>query len=288
MSKDNNSALMIAGTHIDNGTVQPLAGSEAELMRMIGRHEAFGVMANRTTSAWAETLKQIKDRKIYKQMGLTWNEFCPKFLSISTDKADRVIRDLEEFGDMYFMLSEVTRLSRDQFRAIQGNIQDGKLLIGEEQVDISKGNQDRIREFIASVQMEAQLSKVELAKVKEAECKAKKTADTVKRAFESVREELNELKSQEEKLFPNVSSVMRQLLKCQTLIVRAAEILSTVAAGGLSDVDEGAMKGLVHYTFSVVSKASGEDPVGMFSDMLFPRDLLSEQVPAVKDSTAKK
>jgi hypothetical protein len=288
MSKDNNSTLMIAGTHIDNGTVQPLAGSEAELMRMIGRHEAFGVMANRTTSAWAETLKQIKDRKIYKQMGLTWNEFCPKFLSISTDKADRVIRDLEEFGDMYFMLSEVTRLSRDQFRAIQGNIQDGKLLIGEEQVDISKGNQDRIREFIASVQMEAQLTKVELGKVKEAEGKAKKTADTAKRAFESVREELNELKSQEEKLFPNVSPVMRQLLKCQTLIVRAAEILSTVAAGGLSDVDEGAMKGLVHYTFSVVSKASGEDPAGMFSDMLSPRDLLSEQVPAVKQSKAKK
>ena len=287
MSKEN-SALMIAGTHIENGTVQPLAGSEAELMRMIGRHEAFGVMANRTTSAWAETLKQIKDRKIYKQLGLAWNDFCPKFLSISTDKADRIIRDLEEFGDMYFMLSEVTRLSRDQFRAIQGNIQDGKLLIGEEQVDIAKANQDKIREFIASVQMENQLTKVELAKVKEAEGKAKKSAEDAKKAFQSAREELNELKTQEDKLFPNVSPVMRQLLKCQTLIVRASEILSTVAAGPLSDVDEGAMKGLVHYSFSVISKASGEDPAGMFADMLSPRDLLSEQIPAVKESKAKK
>ena len=287
MSKEQNNALMIAGTHIENGTVQPLAGSEAELMRMIGRHEAFGVIANRTTAAWAETLKQIKDRKVYKQLGLSWNEFCPKFLSISTDKADRIIRDLEELGDMYFMLSEVTRLSRDQFRAIQGNIQDGKLLIGEEQVDISKTNQERIREFIASVQLEAQLTKVELAKVKEAEGKAKKNAENAKKAFESAREELNELKTQEEKLFPNVSLVMKQLLKAQTLIVRAAEILSTVAGGGISDVEEGAMKGLVHYAISTVTTATGEDPAGMFADMLQPRDLIAEHVPS-KEPKAKK
>jgi hypothetical protein len=286
MSKEQNT-LTIAADQIETGG--PFMSKQGELMRMIGRHEAFGVIANRTTAAWAETLKQLKDSKQYKDMGLTWNEFCPKFLSISTDKADRIIRDLEELGDMYFMLSEVTRLSRDQFRAIQGNIQDGKLLIGQEQVDISKSNQERIREFIASVQMEAQLTKGELAKSREAETKAKKNAENAKKAFESARNELQELKSQDDKLFPNVSDQMKLLFKAQTFFVRGAEILESLSRTPLSETDDGALKGLVHYAITVITTAAGEDPAGMFADMLQPRDLIAEQVPAVKElSKAKK
>jgi hypothetical protein len=278
-------SLVVATDVLSTG---PIASDSAELFKMIGRHEAFGAIANRTTAVWAECLKRIKESKQYKALGITWDEFCPAYLSISTDTADRIIKNLNEFGEIYFLLSEVTKISRDQFQAIQGHITDGKLRIGEELVDIAKSNQDRIRDFISSVQMDAQIAKSELAKSKEAETKSRKAAETAKKAYESAREELVELKSQDDKLFPNVSDAMKQLLKAQTLFIRGAEILSTLAATPLSEVDDGALKGLAHYAISVITTASGEDPAGMFSDMLSPRDLLSEQVPAVKQSKAKK
>ena len=44
----------------------------------IGRHQAFGLMASQYSAADAECLRQIRDNKHYRALGLTWEEFCSR------------------------------------------------------------------------------------------------------------------------------------------------------------------------------------------------------------------
>ena len=67
----------------------------------LGRHQAFGLIANRCSAADAECLKAIRDGGEYKQLGLTWEQFCAKHAGVSRVHADRQIHYLEEFGAFF-------------------------------------------------------------------------------------------------------------------------------------------------------------------------------------------
>src|ERR1019366_249941 len=73
----------------------------------LGRHQAFGLIANRCSAADAECLKAIRDGGEYKQFELTWEQFCGKHAGVSRVYADRQIHCLEEFGGNYFRFADV-------------------------------------------------------------------------------------------------------------------------------------------------------------------------------------
>lgn len=176
-------ALAIAGEQVNQ-----LPAELAEVYKMIGRQEAFGVMASRSSAAWAETLKRLKEGKAYKYFELTWEEFCPRHLNISRQTADRTIADYKEFGEVYFSLSEVARISRDAFRAIEGSVtSDGQLDLGGELVPITKANSDRIREYLDSIH-------VELAQTKAEADKRRIKLDAAEANARNAREEVEALK----------------------------------------------------------------------------------------------
>src|SRR5450756_455042 len=82
----------------------------------LGRHQAFGLIANRCSAADAECLKAIRDGGEYKQLGLTWEQFCGKHAGVSRVYADRQIHCLEEFGGNYFRFAEVMQISPETYR----------------------------------------------------------------------------------------------------------------------------------------------------------------------------
>ena len=80
------------------------------LGRLLGRREAFNLVAARCSAAEAGQLREIRATKNYLDCG-DWEEFCWKHLQMSRENANRIIRLLEELGPQYFELAQLTRIS---------------------------------------------------------------------------------------------------------------------------------------------------------------------------------
>ena len=110
----------------------------------LGRHRAFGLIANRCSAADAECLKAIRDGGEYKELGLSWEQFCEKHAGVSRYQANRQIHYLEEFGANYFRLSEVMAISPDTYRLIAGSVTEEGLEFGGERFALIPENRVKI------------------------------------------------------------------------------------------------------------------------------------------------
>ena len=90
----------------------------------VGRQQAFAMIANKCSAAQALCLKQVRETRLYEKLELTWEEFCKEYAGISREQADRLIRQHEEFGDAYFRLSEIARISPETYRQIASQVSD--------------------------------------------------------------------------------------------------------------------------------------------------------------------
>ena len=114
----------------------------------VGRQQAFAVIANKCSAAQALALKQLKESACHTQLGLSWEDFCGRFAGVSSRQADRIIAQFEEFGEAYFRLSNLARISADNFRAIAPAVTGECLDIDGEMVPIVPENAARIRAFV--------------------------------------------------------------------------------------------------------------------------------------------
>jgi hypothetical protein len=97
----------------------------------MGRREAFGLVAGRCAAADIETLRQIREQKLYKQLGHSWAECCTLDLHVARRSVDRDIGYLEEFGPEFFHVRQMTHISPKDYRAIASHItQEGVHLNG--------------------------------------------------------------------------------------------------------------------------------------------------------------
>jgi hypothetical protein len=92
------------------------------LGRCMGRREAFGLVAGRCSAADIETLRQIREQKLYKQLGHSWAECCTLDLHVARRSVDREIGYLEEFGPEFFHVRQMTHISPKDYRAIASYI----------------------------------------------------------------------------------------------------------------------------------------------------------------------
>jgi hypothetical protein len=114
----------------------------------IGRQQAFAVISAKCSAAQALTLKNIKDSRAYEALGCNWNDYCPKYFGISRVTADRIIHQLEEFGQAYFRLGELARITEAGFREIASNVTSEAIEFEGEMIPLTPENAPRIRSAV--------------------------------------------------------------------------------------------------------------------------------------------
>ena len=90
--------------------IQPASDGQAreaaEVGVWLGRRQAFAMMAGRCSASDAECLRDIRAHKRYRAFNMAWDQFCTEHLGINRATADRVIRQLDEFGPEFFTLTQ--------------------------------------------------------------------------------------------------------------------------------------------------------------------------------------
>ncbi len=117
----------------------------------VGRQQAFAVIANKCSAAQALCLKQVKETRLHEKLALTWEEFCKEYAGVSRSQADRLIQQHEEFGDAYFRLSEIARISPETYRQIAGQVSDEGLEIDGRKLALTPENAPQIRAAIQTL-----------------------------------------------------------------------------------------------------------------------------------------
>jgi hypothetical protein len=138
-----------------------------DLGTWLGRRQAFAVVAGRCSAADAECLRTIREKKLYRACGLTWEEFCRQKAGISRSGADQIIRQLEELGPAYFHLSSVTRITPESFRLIAPAVSEQGVEYGGELIPFSAENTSRLTAAIDDLRTRAEPPAKESAPVAE-------------------------------------------------------------------------------------------------------------------------
>jgi hypothetical protein len=121
---------------------------------LLGRSQAFGFVASKCSVAQAQCLLAIREQKQFEALGLSWEEFCGQYAGVSRSYADQLIRNLKEFGEVYFRLSEILHISETAYRAIAATIDGDTIEIEGESIPIVSENAARIRKHIARLRSE--------------------------------------------------------------------------------------------------------------------------------------
>jgi hypothetical protein len=121
---------------------------------LTGRQQAFAMIASKCTYAQAVCLKQIHTTRAYEQFGLSWEDFCSKHVGISRVHAERIIHRLDEFGEAWFRLSALARISTDLFREIHDRVTADTIELDGEQIPLIPANTQKIRAGIRRLQDE--------------------------------------------------------------------------------------------------------------------------------------
>jgi hypothetical protein len=125
---------------------EPINGqASVALGTWIGREQAFNALAHHCSAARVACLKQVRDTESYKSLSLTWEQFCPEHAGISRVHADRLIRQLAEFGAPFFQLTDIVPVSPAAYREIEPAIVDGTIEFQGEQIPITRENAAKIK-----------------------------------------------------------------------------------------------------------------------------------------------
>jgi hypothetical protein len=131
------------------------AEDAVELGTWIGRKQAFSVVAGRCSAADAKCLREIREAKKYRQLGLTWEQFCRQYAGMGRAMADRTIQQLEEFGESFFHLVGLTRITPEDYRLIAGSVSEQGVEHGGETIPIDPANTARLNTAVDELRRQA-------------------------------------------------------------------------------------------------------------------------------------
>jgi len=127
---------------------------DVQLMKLgitLGQNQTFALIAGRCSAAQAQVIRCLREDKLYKACCEKWDDFCPKYLNVSRGEADRIIRLLDEFGPVYFEVSQMTRISAGTFRAIAPAIMDGAIHHDGEAIALIPENSQKVAAVVAEI-----------------------------------------------------------------------------------------------------------------------------------------
>jgi len=138
---------------MENTTIPNLAQIVA-FGTSIGRSQAFGALAFKSSAEQARAFEQVWQSGDYKLLGLTWEDFCLQYAGLSHQRVEAIIRNRQEFGDTYLQLSDIIAVSPETYRRIQPKVHDDCLEISGVMVPILPENAARIREAVHRLRAE--------------------------------------------------------------------------------------------------------------------------------------
>ena len=127
---------------------------QIDLGSWTGLQKAFATVAGSCSAARAQCLKQVRESGMLDDVGLTWDEFCKDYAGLSRPHADSLIRQYEQFGDAYFRLSEIARVSPRTFERIAGRVEGDAIEIDGDKVALTPENAPRIRAAIQTLRQQ--------------------------------------------------------------------------------------------------------------------------------------
>jgi len=116
-----------------------------EAAAITARQQVFAMFASKCLYAQAVCLREIHDTKAYQHLGLTWEEYCTQHAGISRPHAESIIKRLEEFGEAYFRLCAVVRVSPDLFRELRDRVTAETIELDGEKIALVPENTQKIR-----------------------------------------------------------------------------------------------------------------------------------------------
>ncbi len=122
--------------------------ADVQLGILLGRRQAFGLIAARCSAADAACLREIRAKKSYKTLTNNWTDFCPQHLGMSHTHANRIIGYLDEFGPEYFELAQLTGIAVETYRAIAPAVKDQALHYGGQVIALLPENAERLAEAV--------------------------------------------------------------------------------------------------------------------------------------------
>ena len=128
---------------------------DLDLGTVLGRTQAFGLVAGRCSAAQAACLREIRDQKLYKRRCANWNQFCREHLHMARNQVNHLIDLLNEFGPDYFELSQLTRVSPETYRAILPALHDKSLHVDGEAIALIPANTARISAAVSQLRKAA-------------------------------------------------------------------------------------------------------------------------------------
>jgi len=128
---------------------------ESEVDQLLGERRAFSRIADSCSAADAECLRRMREDRLYLAKNLNWAQFCSRYLDISKAEANRIIQRFEEFGDAYFDISRIVRISPESYRAIAPAVKDKAIEYDGETIPLTSENAQRVTAAVQALRQAA-------------------------------------------------------------------------------------------------------------------------------------
>ena len=130
-------------------------GEGVDLGMWLGRRQAFALVAGRCSAADAECIREVRRNKRYRALQMTWEQFCEERLGITCMTANKIVRQLEEFGPEFFTLAQLTRVTPEEYRRLNVAVRGHALLHAGEEIPIDAENGPRLAAAIEELRRNA-------------------------------------------------------------------------------------------------------------------------------------
>ena len=124
---------------------------------LLGRRQAFALVAGRCSAADAECIREVRRDKRYRVLKMTWDQFCEERLGVTSVTANKIVRQLEEFGPEFFTLAQLTRVTPEEYRRLKVAVRGHKLLHAGEEIPIEAENGPRLAAAIDELRRNAKV-----------------------------------------------------------------------------------------------------------------------------------
>ena len=122
---------------------------------LVGRRQAFALVAGRCSAADVEILFDIREEKRFRTMEPTWEDFCARRLGLTRSYVDRIIRQYRELGPEFCKLSSFTRIKPAEYRLIAGAVTEDGLSYGGEVIALEPENAPKLTEAVEALRRDS-------------------------------------------------------------------------------------------------------------------------------------
>jgi hypothetical protein len=126
-----------------------------ELGILLGRRQAFALVAGRCTAAQVDAMRRMRDGKLYLRVADKWGEYCSNVLKMTGRNANFLIGYLNEFGPGYFDLAQPTGITPAAYRLIAPAMQRDGIHLGGEVIALIPENAAQAAEAVSRLRAAA-------------------------------------------------------------------------------------------------------------------------------------